>query len=188
MNVIKNIEKILKFKKNNQDLNNNPYSFNFINRTKRRMLEESFKLLMTNILPKIKKDFKCRIKIENKKRVLYINNIELINKKNYECDFSELSNRQRTKIEANIEEKIKNIKSCLFSDNFTQYDGDDAYKLIDEYMDNNGIEYVFLIKKIIYFYFKEMEIYGNNDQKIHNKLSNMIKNENESSLNEIIIN
>ena len=55
-------------------------------------------------------------------------------------------------------------------------------------MDNNGIEYVFLIKKIIYFYFKEMEIYGNNDQKIYNKLSNMIKNENESSLNEIIIN
>ena len=190
LNVIKNIEKILKFKKNTQDLNNNPYSFNFINRTKRRMLEESFKILMTNILPKIKKDFKCRMKIENKRRVLYINNKELINKQNCECDSSDLSNRQRMKIEENIEEKIKNIKSCLFSDNFTQYDEDedDAYKLVDEYMDNNGIEYVFLIKKIIYFYFKEMEIYGNNDQRIYNILSNKIKNEKEYSLNEIFIN
>ena len=53
-------------------------------------------------------------------------------------------------------------------------------------MDNNGIELVLLVKKMIYFYYKEMEKYEENNQKIVNILTNQKVAEISSSLNGII--
>ena len=188
LNIFENIEELLKFEQKMQNFTYNPFSFKLINRTKRRMLEESFKILAKNILQIIKNDFKCRIKIDGGKRVVYMNNYELMNNKKCEYDLSELSEKQRMNIEKKKEEEIKNIKSCLYSDNIQGYDVVDTMKLVDEYLANNGIEIVLLMKKMIYFYFKEMEMYEKNDKRIYNILTNKTKKEEESSLIDNFIN
>ena len=74
-------------------------------------------------------------------------------------------------IEAKVKEEINNIKSCIYEKNIKGYNVNDTIKLVNEYMDNDGIEIVLLVKKMIYFYFKEMQIYEEKDKKIFNILS-----------------
>ena len=91
-------------------------------------------------------------------------------------------------IEGQVDTKLKNIKTSLFEDIINGFGVDDTAKLVNEYMDNNRIDLVLLAKKIIYFYYKESELYMKKDGKIYNILANRNKSNNGSSLNDIIIN
>ena len=188
LQLIQNIEELLKTEDDVHHLKYNPYSFKLINRTKKKMLEESFKILDKIVLNELKKDLFSRIKIENDKRTLYVKNNELINNIKYEYDLSIFSNKKRMEIEGQVDTKLKNIKTTLFEDIINGFGVDDTAKLVNEYMDNNRIDLVLLTKKIIYFYCKESELYVKKDEKIYNILANRNKSNNRSSLNDIIIN
>jgi hypothetical protein len=137
------------------------------------------------ILPKIMNDFNSRLKINNNERKLYIDYNEIVNKVNYQGDLSDFNQSKKRKIEEKVQEEINNIKSRLYERNINGYDVNDTNKLVNEYMDNDGIEIVLLVKKMIYFYFKELEFYEEKDQKVYNSLTN-IKNNEKISMDEII--
>ena len=178
------------FLKNNKKqhfcFDDNQNSLNMINRTKKIMLQNTFKTMCGYILPKIINDFSSRLRLNNNERKLYINYNELVNKVDYQCDLSDFNQNKRMKIEGKVQEEINNIKSCLYERNINGYDVNDTIKLVNEYMDNDGIEIVLLVKKMIYFYFRESEFYEEKDQLVYNSLAN-IRNNEKFSMDEIIM-
>ena len=163
----------------------NTNSLKIINRTRKKLLQSTFKIMCDYILPKIMNDFNSRLKINNNERKLYIDYNEILNKVNYQGDLSDFNQSKKRKIEEKVQEEINNIKSRLYERNINGYDVNDTNKLVNEYMDNDGIEIVLLVKKMIYFYFKELEFYEEKDQKVYNSLTN-IKNNEKISMDEII--
>ena len=165
----------------------NKNSLKIINRTRKMLLQSTFKIMCEFMLPKIINDFSSRLKINNNERKLYLNCNEMINKVNYQGDLSDFNQSTKMKIEGKVQEEINNIKSRLYERNINGYDVKETNDLVNEYMDNDGIEIVLLIKKMIYFYFKELEFYEEKDQKVYNSLTNTKNNENISiSMDEII--
>lgn len=166
------IEKTLESNKNEYFLvKQNSSTLKVINRTRKNLLKGTFKTMCNYILPNILKDFNSHLKINNDERQLKLNAHEIMYKNSYKCDLSNLSNKAMMEIEAKVKEEINNIKSCIYEKNIKGYNVNDTIKLVNEYMDNDGIEIVLLVKKMIYFYFKEMQIYEEKDKKIFNILS-----------------
>ena len=149
-----------------KNLLKNTNSPNFINRTKKAMLQTSFQTLCEYILPKIVKDFSSRLRTNMNQRQLYINNNEVINKNEYKCDLSDFSNEKIMEIENKVQQEINNVKTCLYEQNIKGYKIEETVKLVNEYMDNDGIELVLLVKKMIYFYFKELAYYEEKNKKV----------------------
>jgi len=166
------IEKTLESNKNEYFLvKQNSSTLKVINRTRKNLLKGTFKTMCNYILPNILKDFNSHLKINNNERQLKLNAHEIMYKNSYKCDLSNLSNKAMMEIEAKVKEEINNIKSCIYEKNIKGYNVNDTIKLVNEYMDNDGIEIVLLVKKMIYFYFKEMQIYEEKDKKIFNILN-----------------
>ena len=166
------IEKTLESNKNEYFLvKQNSSTLKVINRTRKNLLKGTFKTMCNYILPNILKDFNSHLKINNDERQLQLNAHESMYKNSYKCDLSNLSNKSKMEIEAKVKEEINNIKSCIYEKNIKGYNVNETIKLVNEYMDNDGIEIVLLVKKMIYFYFKEMQIYEEKDKKIFNILS-----------------
>ena len=186
--IFEKIEKYLEFEGNSNKLSNISNSFKLINKTKKSMLDNSFKIMVPYIVSKLQNDFSSHIKYDNNthERILLLNNIEIQKNINLNYDLSEFSQKKIMKIEGKVKEEINNIKSFLYEQNIKGYDIKKTFDLVNKYMDNNGIELVLLVKKMIYFYYKEMEKYEENNQKIVNILTNQKVAEISSSLNGII--
>ena len=175
------IEKSLKYNGNSRIFRTN--SLNLINRTKKKLLKNSYKILVPNIISNLEKNFRSHIKFNENtnKRVLSLENSEIQDNKEYNYDLSNFSQKNRIKIEEKVKEEINNIKSCLYEQNINGFNIEETVDLVNKYMDNNGIELVLLVKKMIYFYYVEMQTYEENDKKIENIL---LKKENK--INEIL--
>ena len=165
------IEKLFKFEENIINFKLNTNSFKLINRTKKRILDQSLIFIYKYNFPIISKDFNSRLKTNNNGRKLYITKNEILNKKEYKYDLSDFDDKKKMQIEGKIEEEIKNLKLCLYGENINGYKVEDTKRLVNEYMDNNGIEIVLLMKKMIFCYLKEFELYEEKAQRIHNLLN-----------------
>ena len=141
-----------------------------VNRTKKNLLQDTFKTISGFLLQKLIKDFSSRIRINNNERKLYIKGNEI--RVDYKCDLTDFNQERIKKIEGKVQEEIKNIKTCLNERNKNGYNVNDTLKLVNEYIDNDGIEIVLFVKKMLYFYFKELESYEEKDQKVFNILTN----------------
>ena len=162
-------------------------SLNLINRTKKKLLKNSYNLLVPNIISNLAKSFRSHLKYDeiNKRRVLILQKSEIQDNKEYNYDLSNFSQKNRIKIEEKVKEEINNIKSCLYEQNINGFDIDETVGLVNKYMDNNGIELVLLVKKMIYFYYGEIQTYEENDKNIES----ILKKENKSfsyPLNDIL--
>ena len=137
------------------------------------MINESLKILFKLIFPKILKDFNSRLRKNMNGRFLFVTNNEIINKNNNNCkiDLSEFSNNKQMEIERKAEEDINKIKVCLYEQNINGYNVEETKILINEYLENNGIDLVLLIKKMVYFYLIENELYNEKDLKVYNILN-----------------
>lgn len=184
--ILEKLETLLKNKGNSRKFKAYNNSLKVINRTKKDMLEESFKFLFQDLLSKLLKDFKSRLIPNMNGRILNISNSEKIINKEYTIDLSDISSKNRMKIEGKVQNEINNIKNYLYGQNIDQYDLQETQKLVNEYMENNGIEFVLSLKKMLYFYYKECEIYNEKDEIIFNILANRkIENE-KGDFNELI--
>ena len=184
--ILEKLETLLKNKGNSRKFKAYNNSLKVINRTKKDMLEESFKFLFQELLSKLLKDFKSRLIPNMNGRILNISNSEKIINKEYTIDLSDISSKNRMKIEGKVQNEINNIKNYLYGQNIDQYDLQETQKLVNEYMENNGIEFVLSLKKMLYFYYKECEIYNEKDEIIFNILANRkIENE-KGDFNELI--
>ncbi len=134
------------------------------------MLQDTFKTINGFLLQKLIKDFSSRIRINNNERKLYIKDNEI--RVDYKCDLTDFNREKIMKIEEKVQKEINNIKTCLYERNINGYNVNDTLKLVNEYIDNDGIEIVLFVKKMIYFYFKELEFYEEKDQKVFNTLTN----------------
>ena len=87
-------------------------------------------------------------------------------------NFDDFSEESEIKIKKKVENEIKQIKKMLI-DNALKLEGlsnvqvpKDLEDMVNNYVDKNGDSIVILAKKVIYFYFKEMQFYEDNDKKV----------------------
>ena len=132
------------------------------------------------------KDFSERLKPNMNGRTLNIAYNELLNKKTYNCDFSDLSRDQIMSIERKVQNEINNLKTCLYQNNINGYSVDETNKLVNEYIENDGIEVVLLMKRMIYFYYREFQICEDKNQRVYEILTHKNNENMISSLNDAI--
>ena len=167
------IKKSLQCNRRNMIFSINSNNLELINKTKKLLLENSYKMLVPNIVKNLENDFSSHLKYDQstQKRILCIDKIEFKNFIDYDYDLSEFSENKRIKIEEKVEEEMKNIKSCLYEKNINGFDVNETIELVNKYMNNNDIDLVLLVKKMIYFYYGELEAFEENDKQIENILT-----------------
>lgn len=185
LEVFEVIEKSLKYNGNSRIYGTN--SLNLINRTKKKLLKNAFKMLVPNILSHLEKSFSSHLKYDenSQRRVLKLENSEIQDNREYNYDLSNFSQKNIMKIEGKVKEEINNIKSCLYEQNIKGFSIEETVGLVNKYMDNNGIELVLLVKKMIYFYYAEIQTY----EEIDKNIESILKKENKSCtkpLNDIL--
>ena len=156
-------------------------SFELINKTKKNILENSLQILFKKLLNQINEDINSRLKPDVHGRTIMISSVEKINNKEYSCDLSDFSQKKRMKIEKKVQDELNNIKTCLYEQNIKGYEPEETNRLISQYIENNGIELVLLLKKMVYFYYKECEYYDEKNQKVYDILTSKGNNEEEKS-------
>ena len=163
------IEKITKVN-NNPNILRKDGSLTVIRRTKKSLMEKCIKLLIPNAVQNLIKSFSTHIKLnERKEKVISLTEAEIKNKTEYKCDLSDLSSKKRDKITQIVEEEIKMLKDYLkqkCGPYASPYDKIMTEKVIDEYIDYDGIEDVLLIKRMIWFYYRELGAYEEKNEKI----------------------
>ena len=170
-----------------KSLNKNNNCFGLINKTKKNFLNSTFQLLYKEILQELNRDLNSRLKPHMKGRTICISNIEKINNKNYSCDLSYFSQKKKMNIEGKVQDELNKLKTFLYENNLKGFDSVETNKLVNEYIENNGIQLVLLTKKIIYFFYKECEYYDEKDQKVYDILTSKGNNDTENSSFERII-
>ena len=167
------IKKSLQCNRRNKIFSLNSNNLELINKTKKLLLENSYKMLVPNIVKNLENDFSSHLKYDQstQKRILCMDKIEFKNFKDYDYDLSEFSEKKRIKIEEKVEEEMRNIKSCLYEQNINGFDVNETIELVNKYMNNNDIDLILLVKKMIYFYYEELEAFEENDKQIENILT-----------------
>jgi hypothetical protein len=176
------IEAMTKFKDNEKSLVRSSESLTLINRTKKRLMEKLLITLFKKVLDNFKLSYVSHIKIENNSKRIVLTSTELQNCGKYECDLKDLPSKKRMKVVENVEEEIKNLKTFLLGKYIkgyqTEIEKNETEQLINDYIGEDRIENVLLVKKMIWFYYKEMGMYENKDEKVVKILKNGFNLEN----------
>ena len=164
------IETMTKSHDNQRCLVRNSESLTLINRTKKRLMDKLFRTLFQKALEMFHLSFLSHIKIENGTKRIVLSSSELQNCGKYECDLKDLPSKKRMKVVENVEEEIKNLKTFLLGKYIKSYqteiEKNESEQLINDYIEENRIENVLIVKKMIWFYYKEMEMYENKNEKV----------------------
>ena len=124
-----------------------------INRTKKKLVES-----ITNIFINYVKE---KFDINNK---YYSRGFQTEN-------FDEFSEKSEKKIKESVEKEINIIKGIIIKKyKEKEKHPPDLEKIVNDYIDRNGDNNVILTKKIIYFYYKEMQFYKDNDKIVRKML------------------
>lgn len=170
------IEKNTKCRGNNQNLMiMKTDSLSFIRKTKKKLMKKSISCSINYALENLEKDFSKHIKINNKgENILYLNDIEIRNNNEYTCDLKDLSSKKKITITDKVNKEINNLKNYLFIKKVKTYEAENIKKeytkLIDQFIDCDGIESVLAIKKMIWFYYKELGIYEEKNETVEKYL------------------
>ena len=121
-----------------------------INRTKKKLVKEVTKLLVEYV--------KNNFDINNQ------NNINIYEKE----DFNDFTEKAEKEIKNKVEMELNNIKKTLIEKN---NGNPNVINGVNNYIDKNGDNIVVLAKKIITFYYKEMQFYQDNNNKVYRILS-----------------
>ena len=149
-------------------------SLTIIRRTKKRLMEKSFKALFPIVFQKFMRSFPVHIQVNQKKELVL-------------CDLNELSSKKRRKVTELVENELRNLQILLMEANIKPNDNDKIMKenLIEKYFNCDGIEDVLLIKKMIWFYYRELGLYEEKNEKIVNILTNKNCKKENSAQNKI---
>ena len=83
---------------------------------------------------------------------------------------NEFDEQKKIKIEGKIQEEINKLKMCLYEQNINSYDVHETERFVNEYLENNGIGIVLLMKKMILLHIKEFELYEEKAEQIYHLL------------------
>ena len=163
--------------------------FNFIRRTKKSIFKKIEECLEKNLYHILKKDY-CEF-IENNNHDKEVKNakIKKINRfinQNMKEIVDELDQEEKRKLEKLQEEEIDKIKNeFTFIVNSNKYASNivNIKELIDIYFNNVALDYVVLLKEILYSVYAEKKLYSELD----NKIICLLKNNNSINSNSIVI-
>ena len=186
------IETITKINTNRCNFLRSSSSLSLIRRTKKRLMENLFKILFKNVFQCLINSYKSHVKInENNILSISLSNTELLNNNEYNCDLSDLSSKKKIKVTSAVNDEIKAIKEKIFAECISslsiQYPHNEIEKLVNDFINSNGIEEVSLIKKMVWFYYRELGLYEEKNEKIIKILKCSNSNVNENCDSNIIL-
>ena len=152
---------------NSKNLFMNKDSLCIVRRSKIRIMKRAFYTIFAKLLELISTDFIERIKKDNEK--LYISATESIRIQDYKCNLEVLSEEG----EKNVEQKVKN--DYIEAQNYLTKKfnlSENESKLAKEYLESVKIEYPYVFKKLLWNYYKQIEIYKERDSRIEYYFSN----------------
>lgn len=171
------IEKFTKCETNHCNIIRNSASLILIRRTKKRLMEKSLKLLLNESLKDLENSFLSHIRTNNNnENYISLTNIEAVNNNDYQCNLKDLSSKKRMKVAESVMNEINNLKFRLKEENIKPFDEEfkirEIENLINHFFNYDGIQEVLLVKKMIWFYYKELGIYEQKNEKIEKILNN----------------
>ena len=169
------IKKITKCSCNQIGLIRSSSSLTLIRRTKKQLMKKSISILFKKIIECLPKNFIDHIKINDRKeRILSVSDFEIKNNIEFSYNLDDLSSKKKIDVREKAEKEIENVKTYLSEKIIKPYEEENIKnqygKLINDYIDFDGIELVLLIKKLIWFYYNELAIYEEKDEKVSNIL------------------
>ena len=199
------VESITGNKGNSKSLYLSRESLVIIRRTKKPLMEKSYYIIFAKLMELITNDFCERFKKD--KDELYLTAVEKIRSQDYKCNLEALTEDGEDNVKKNVEKDYQEIEKYLLKkSNFNTTNVNDDNKNIDnenqenKINNNNGkslaqkylecvkIDYILLLKKLIWNYYKQLEIYKERDSRVEYYLKNNIgkyKNEfEENNINE----
>ena len=165
------IETITKINTNQCNFLRSSSSLSLIRRTKKRLMETLIKTLFKNVMQSLIDSFKSHAKInQNNTLSISLSNNEILNNSEYKCDLSDLSSKKRIKVTSAVNDELKSIKERIMAESISslggQFQNNEIEKLINDFIDCNGIEEVSLTKKIVWFFYRELGLYDEKNEKI----------------------
>ena len=175
------IEKLTRVESNSKNLCSNPDSLAIIRRSKKLMMKNGYSVIFSELIELLSNDFYERIK--NNRKLLFLNVTEKNKSKIYKCNLDVLSEKGENNVIKNVENECEKVERYLINKYKLSIDEN---HLVREYIESNQIEFVFLLKKILWNYYKQLEIYKERDEMVRyylfndkNKINNTVQNEGE---------
>ena len=155
---------------NSKNLFINKDSFCIVRRSKIRIMKKAFYAIFGKLLELISNDFIERIKKDNEK--LYISATESLRIQDYNCSLEVLSEEG----EKNVEQNVKNdyIEAQKYLTKKLKLNENES-KLAKDYLNSTRIEYVYVFKKLLWNFYKQIEIYKERDSRVEYYLKNKKK-------------
>ena len=154
------VEKITRCDGNSKNLCLNKDSLSLIRRTKKKLMKEGYCTLFQKLIEQLSIDFNKRI---NDDRTLYISNLEKVQTQDYKCNLDELSEEGEEKVNKNVEKEYeKTVEFLLKNNNFNNSEK----KLAEEYIYSLKIPYALVFKKLVWNFYKQIEIYEERDSRV----------------------
>jgi hypothetical protein len=154
---------------NSKNLFINKDSFCIVRRSKIRIMKKAFYAIFGKLLELISNDFIERIKKDNEK--LYISATESLRIQDYNCSLEVLSEEG----EKNVEQNVKNdyIEAQKYLTKKLKLNENES-KLAKDYLNSTRIEYVYVFKKLLWNFYKQIEIYKERDSRVEYYFKNKI--------------
>ena len=185
------VEKITKYNTNSMNIFAYSDSLVLIRRTKKILMQKSLQILIQKAIDDYIKSFDTHIKINKKNEFeLSLNDYEITNNKEYNCNLSDLSQKTKIKIVEivgkEIEQLNETLKERLEKLCLSEHKKEQKQKLVDDFSKCDGVQEVLILKKMIWFYYKQLGIYDEKNDKIINILKgkNICQEENDNKLYE----
>ena len=169
------VQKITKCNCNRSNLLKSSDSLALIRRTKKQLMIKSISILFQKIIEILPKDFLAHAKKIEKEIALSVNNFEVKNNIEFSFKLDDLSSKKKLDISDKAKKEIDNVKNYLIDKIIKPYEEENIKKqynkVINDYINYDGIEIVSTTKKLIWFYYNELGIYEEKDEKICNLLN-----------------
>ena len=163
------VEAITRCEGNSKNLFISKDSISIVRRSKIRLMKKGYYTIFSQLLVLMSDDFIKRIKKDNKN--LYISATESLRTQDYKCNLEALSEEG----EKNVEKKVNNdyIEARNYLTKKFNLNNDES-KLAQKYLESVQIEYVYLFKKFLWNYYKQIEIYKERDSRVEYYFTNKI--------------
>ena len=167
------VEKLTSNEGNSKNLYLNRDSFTLIRRTKKKLMKKGILVVFKELVNQLSNDFSGRIK--NNTNSLFLNASEKLKSIKYICNLDALTEKGEKKVTKSVEDECTKAEQYLIG-RFNL--SNDKYHLAKEYIECNQIDYVFLFKKLVWNYYKQLEIYKERDERIEFYFKEKNKNDN----------
>ena len=182
------VEVMTKNEGNSKNLCLSRESLVIVRRTKKPLMEKSYYIIFAKLMELMRNDFCERIKKDNDN--LYLTAVEKIRSQDYKCDLDALTEDGETNVKTNVEKdyqeienyflKISNLNTKIVNNSNDKNnddnnnDNNNDKNLAKKYLECVKIDYVFLLKKLLWNYYKQLEIYKERDSRVEYYLKNNI--------------